>query len=482
MNFRRPARFVSITTAALTVFMLFPAIWSAVTLDGGLRPLMYSFAAGVVIASVLYLAGRGSAFNDMNTREAILCVAGAWIFASVLTGLPYLFSGVISRYLDALFEGVSGFTTTGATVIVDLDGVPRGILLWRGLSQWVGGIGIVVLTLAFFPMTGASRLYKEEITGPFKERLTPRVQGTAAFLCKTYLILTLSEILLLTAGGLDLFDSVTLSFSTVATGGFSPYRDNLGHFAGSYVKWLTAVFLFLSAMNLTLFNRVIVKKSFSPLLENSELRFYALVFLSFGTAVSLILYRRGVCGSLGESMTDGFFHTISMLSTCGFFMTDYSAWPSSARMLLLALMFCGGCAVSTAGGMTCGRMLVIIRHIGAEFTRRLHPRAIVPAHLGRYTVDADTISSSFSYLAAYIGIFAAGLTLLGIFGQDLSDAIFGVAATLGNVGPAFGMAGPGQGYACMPDGAKIVYIVLMLCGRLEIYTLLILFTPKFWRG
>ena len=482
MNFRRPARFMSITTAALTVFMLFPAIWSAAAPDGGFLPLVFSFAAGAAIASILHLAGRNAAPGDMNTREVIVSVTGAWILASALTGLPYIFSGTLPNYLDALFEGVSGFTTTGATVIADLDGVPRGILLWRALSQWVGGIGIVVLALAFFPMAGAARLYKEEITGPFQERLTPRIQGTAAFLCKMYLALTLSQILLLIAGGLNIYDSMTLSFSTVATGGFSPYGDNVGRFASGYVKLITAAFLFLSAMNLALFHRMIVKRSLSPLRENAELRFYALSFLSFGAAISLILYHSGVYGSLPESLSDGFFHTVSMLATCGFFTTDYSAWPASARMLMLVLMLCGGCTVSTAGGIKCGRVMVIMRHIGAEFTRRLHPRAIVPTSIGGNPVDAGVISSCFSFFVAYIGVFAVGLALLGFFGQDLTISISGVAATLGNVGPGFGMAGASQGYAAMPGGVKAVYIFLMLCGRLEIFTLLILFTPGFWRG
>jgi trk system potassium uptake protein TrkH len=397
--------------------------------------------------------------------------------------LPYIFSGVAPDFLDALFEGVSGFTTTGATVLSSLADVPRSILLWRSFSQWFGGVGIVVLTLAFFPMSGAGmQLYKAEVTGPFHERLTPRIQQTAAFLCKIYLALTLAEIFLLTAGGFGLFDSLTLSFSTMATGGFSPYKDNIGHFAGGYVKWVTAIFLFLAATNLTLFHAVLVKKDLSAIRENKEFRFYAGTLLIFGAAVSLILYHGRLYDSPWESLAEGFFHTVSMLSTCGFFTTDYNAWPASARMLMLALMFCGGCAISTAGGMTCVRMLVIMRHIGAEFTRRLHPRAVVPTRIGDMPVDSGVITSCFAYFAAYIGVFVAGFALICLFGQDMTTAISGVAATIGNVGPGFGMAGPSEGYAAMPGAVKAVYIFLMLCGRLEIFTLLILFTPKFWRN
>jgi trk system potassium uptake protein TrkH len=482
LNLGLVARFVSVTTGSLSAFMLFPALWGAAAGDGGLRPLLYSFAAGLAVTAALFGVGRREKFGDMNAREAILSVVCSWSAASALTGLPYLASGAAPSFLDALFEGVSGFTTTGATVLSSLDGIPRSILLWRSFSQWFGGIGIVVLTLAFFPVSGAGmRLYRAGVTGPFQERLTPRIQETAAFLCKIYLALTLAEVAVLTVAGLDAFDALTLSFSTMATGGFSPYRENVGHFAGGLVRWVTAIFLFLSATNLTLFHAILIKRDASSVRENRELRFYVMTMLSFGAAVSLILYAQGVYGSPAKAMAEGFFHTVSMLSTCGFFTADYSAWPAAARLLLLALMFCGGCAISTAGGLTCARVLVILRHVGAECSRRAQPRAIIPTRIGSEPIENDTVMSCFSYFAAYMGVFVVGFALLGLFGQDMTTAISGVAATLGNVGPGFGMAGPGEGYAAAPAAVKCVYMFLMFCGRLEIFTLFVIFTPKFWR-
>jgi trk system potassium uptake protein TrkH len=470
------------TTAAVAVFLLFPAAWSAVSSDGGFLSLVCSFAAGMAMSAAFFFVGRGVSLREMNTREAILSVAGSWVASSFITGLPYLFSGVVPNCLDALFEGVSGFTTTGATVLRALESVPRGILLWRSLSQWLGGIGIAVLTLAIFPISGSGmQLYKAEVPGPIHERLTPRIQQTASFLLKTYLALTLMELFLLAAGGLGAFDSLTLAFSTIATGGFSPYGDNVGHFAGSYVKWVTAIFLCLSATNLTIFHAILVKKSLSPLGENPEMRFYGGTLLVFGSAASLILYCGGIYATPQKSLAEGFFHTVSMLSTCGFFTTDYNAWPASARMLMLTLMFCGGCAISTAGGMTCARVLVVLRHAGAEFTRRLHPRAIVPTRIGEAPVEPGLVLSCFAYFSAYIAVFAAGFLMLALCGQDMTTAVSGIAATLGNVGPGFGMAGPSEGYASMPSAVKAIYIFLMLCGRLELFTMLVLFTPKFWR-
>jgi trk system potassium uptake protein TrkH len=462
--------------------MLLPIAWSAVSGDGGFSPLARSFAAGICVSAALGILGNNSSFKEMSVREAILSVAAAWIVASVIIGLPYIFGGITPNFLDSFFEGASGFTTTGATVIRNLGEVPRSILLWRNFSQWIGGVGIVVLTLAMTPASGAgSDLYKAEVADPIQERLTPRIQETAAFLCKTYLCLTCTQITLLSLGGLDIFDSLTLSFGTTATGGFSPYPDNVGHFAGSYVKWITAIFLFLSAANLTFFHSLIVRRSFSPLKENPEFRYYVATLLIFGTLVSVLLYSGEIFPSLEASMLQGFFHTVSMLSTCGFFIADYTAWPASVRFIMLTLMICGGCAISTAGGITCARMMVIMRHIRLEFVRLLHPRAQIPTRAGVQVFKPEVISSCFAFFAAYIGVLCLGLLFTTASGLDFTSAISGVAATLGNVGPGFGMTGPAAGYASLSPTVKSVYIFLMLCGRLEIFTLLVIFTPAFWR-
>ncbi|MDR1915682.1 MAG: TrkH family potassium uptake protein [Synergistaceae bacterium] len=483
MKINTVLRFIAMTTGAITISFIVPIAWSAASRDQGLWPLFWSFSVGVITSVILFFCGRKSSFLEMSIREAILSVVGSWISVSVIAGLPYIFSGAVPSLLDAVFEGVSGFTTTGATVIGNLSGVPRSILLWRSFSQWLGGVGIVVLTLALFPMSGAGmELYKAEVSGPIHERLTPRIQQTAAFLWKTYLILTCAEVALLSIGGLDFFDSVTLSFSTLATGGFSPYSDNVGHFQSDYVKIVSCVFLFLSGANLTFYHTLIVRRSISPLRENAELRFYISILVIFGLFTSITLYADDVVPSLGESLLEGFFHTISTLSTCGFFTLDYNLWPSSVRYLTLALMFCGGCAISTAGGITCIRVLVILKHIRTEFIRLLHPRAVVPTRIGNDTLETRVVSACFAFFAAYIAIFSFGFILLGLFGQDMTTALSGVAATLGNVGPGFGMTGPTVGYAMMPSSVKAVFIFLMLCGRLEIFTLLVIFTPRFWRG
>jgi trk system potassium uptake protein TrkH len=469
------------TTAAVSLFMLFPALWGAVSGDGGAIPLCAAPAVGMLLSGLLHFVSRRYSVGDMNAREAILSVAGSWAFASLIAGLPYLFSRTTGSFLDAIFEGVSGFTTTGASVIEDLEAAPPSILLWRSVSQWVGGIGIVVMALAVFPISGAGmRLYRAEVTGPFHGRLTPRIQGTAAILLKTYLILTCAQVALLLLGGLGIFDALTLSFSTMATGGFSPYRDSVGHFAGTYVKWVTAAFLFLSASNLTFLYSLAVRENFRSAGDNSEMKFYMFMLIVFGALISSLLYFDGIFGAR-DSLAAGFFHAVSMLSTCGFFIADYNEWPASVRILTLMLMFCGGCSISTAGGMTCARVLAALHHIGAECGRRLHPKAVVPTCIGESLMDEGVISACFAYIIAYMAIFTTAVAIVGFFGLDIVTACSGVAATLGNVGPGFGMAAPSAGYASLPSAVKIVYMFLMLCGRLGIFTLLAVFTPDFWR-
>lgn len=483
----RVCRFLSISTGAIAAALLVPIMWSLAEGDAGLRPLAISFGVGVAVSAAFALLGAGSenSPDDMGPRESILSVALSWVVVSSIVGMPYFFAGAATP-LDALFEGVSGFTTTGASVLTGLSRIPRSILFWRSFSQWIGGIGIIVLTLAMLPLSGAGmQLYRAEISGPTHQKLTPRIQHTAIFLCKTYLVLTVLQMtLLMFGGGLGFFDAATLSFSTLATGGFSPYEDNVGHFSGVYVKFVTAIFLFLAGASLTFYHTLIVRRDMSALQRNPELKFYIFMLLLFGTSTSLILYRGGVFPTLGLSLMEGFFHSAGMLSTCGFFISDYGLWPSAARQLMLVLMFCGGCAVSAAGGITCIRVLVIARHVRDEFVRILHPRAVIPDRFAGEAPDGageNIVASCFAFLTVYIATYLVGFVLLTLFGQDMTTAVSGAAATLGNVGPGFGMVGPAESYAAQPAPIKLVYMFLMLCGRVELFTVLIVFSRGFWR-
>lgn len=468
---------------AIAICMLLPALWSFTTADGGLRPLLLAYLVTQSLALVFAYIGRGSRLSELKLKETFFSVILSWLVASAAIGIPYYFCGAAATWVDALFEGVSGFTTTGASIFDNLERIPRSILLWRCFSQWIGGVGIIVLVLAVFPVSGASiQLYKAEISGPMPHRLTPRIQETAIFLCKTYIALTATQICFLLFGGeLSFFDALTLSLSTIATGGFSPYPDNVGHFGSTYVTVVTTVFLFLAGANLTFYHLLLVRRSFRPVARHPEFRFYASTFLVCSALISLILYRGNFFTSYRDALLDGFFHSASMLSTCGFFLGDYADWPSTARHLMLLMMFCGGCAISTAGGITCIRVYIVMQHIREEFVRILHPRAVIPTRVAAQTIDAGVVSSCFAFFTAYLAIFMLGFMLLSLFGQDMTTALSGAAATLGNVGPGFGMIGPTTGYAAQPTPVKFIYMALMLCGRLEIFSLLMVFSRQFWR-
>ena len=478
----RICRFLALTSFAITAAMAVPIVWSVLEADGVTLHLAASTFVGLAVSASLAFYGQRARLSELSGKEAILSVALSWVVASAIVGLPYLLTGTTDNWLDALFEGVSGFTTTGASILTDLELIPRSVLMWRSFSQWIGGIGIIVLTLAVFPISRAGmQLYKAEVSGPTHERLTPRIQETAAFLWKVYLALTTTQIFLLLIGGLDFFDASTLAFSTIATGGFSPYARNVGHFGSVYVTWVTAVFLFLAAANLSFYHACLARDRLAKLKKNVELHFYVKVFLLFSVLLSCVLYAGGHAATLHEALRTGFFHTVSMLSTCGFFVSDYNLWPAAARFLLLVLMFVGGCSTSTSGGITCIRVAVMVRHVRDEFYRLLHPRAIVPASYGDVALEARVVSACFAFFIAYMGIFTLGFILLTLCGQDMTTAFSGAAATLGNVGPGFGMVGPSEGYAAQSAAVKCIYMVLMLCGRLEIFTLLLLFTRRFWR-
>lgn len=480
---KRVCLFLAISASSLAGAMIFPALWAAFEDDGGLRPLALSLLCGAAVALMFAAAGRRARFSEMTAREVLLAVVASWFSASLIASLPYIFSGTLADPLDAIFEGVSGVTTTGASVIDDLESVPRSIRLWRCLSQWLGGIGIVVLALALFPVSGAGmQLFKAEVTGPVRDRFTPRIRNTAAFLCKTYLILTAAQTLvLMIVGGLTFYDALTLSMSTVATGGFSPYHDSVGHFNSSTVLAITGVFLFLSASNLALFHTAFVRRSLFPAAKDPEMRFFMVLLVIFGGFMAEALYLSGSCSTIGESLKEGYFHTMSMLSTCGFFSADYNVWPASARFMLLMLMFVGGCAISTSGGITCARAVVILKHTREEFARLLHPKAVIPVRSAGQVISTEVVLSCFAFVIAYLGLLLIGFAMLTMFGADLTTALSSAAAALSNVGPSFGMAGPTSSYASQPASAKVIYMVLMLAGRLEIFTFFAIFSRSFIR-
>lgn len=481
MKIRVVLKFLGLVTGSVALWMLIPLLWAYYYRTGDAEFFFLSAAAALSVAGLLYASGGGASLKDIGSKEALAAVTLSWVAASGIGAFPYWFGGTLS-FTDAFFEAMSGFSCTGGTTITNLEACTRSLLLWRALTQWLGGMGIILLALALIPLGGGSlQLYRAEIPGPVQDRLTPRIQQTALFLWKVYLTLTVAELLLLLAAGVGFFDALTHSFTTISTGGFSTHTAGIGYFNSARIEWIVTLFMFLSGTNFTLYYLALADRRVQLFLHDPEFRFYASTLLLGSLIIFAVLIADGGRDSALQTFSRALFQITSVVTTTGFFTEDYTLWPLAAQYILFILMFSGACAISTGGGLTNIRVLIILRHVGGEFRRLIHPRAIVPVRLGKRSVEAHVVSSCFAFLAAYLALWILGVILVASQGIDLAMSLSGTAAMLGNIGPALGAVGPSGNYAAHPQGVKWLYSFLMLCGRLEIHTPLILFLPSLWK-
>jgi trk system potassium uptake protein TrkH len=430
----------------------------------------------------MWATARRADLSRMGTKEALASVAMSWIGASAVGALPYWFGGEAATYADAFFEGMSGFTTTGATILRTLDDLPRGLLLWRGMTHWLGGMGIIGLALVMMPMSGGGgfHLYSAEAPGMIHEKITPRLRQTVAALWLAYLSLTLILAAILAAMGMNFFDAVSHSMATISTGGFSTRDAGVAFFRNPSYEWVLIVFMFISGMNFTLFLNSIRGRSIAGVFSDPEFRFYFLTVSSLSVLAAAGLYLGGAL-NLPDAVRHGAFQVTSFITTTGFVSADYSEWPYAARAILMICAFLGGCAGSTAGGIKQVRLLVMFHILTRRLAMVTNPRLVISPRLGNRTLDTSAVSSCMAFFGLYVIVFAAGAFALTLFEPDLLTALTGAAAALGNVGPGFGKIGYGGNFSGQALGAKWVYSFLMLCGRLELYTVLILFTRAYWR-
>jgi trk system potassium uptake protein TrkH len=464
--------------------MAVPTIY-AIAVKGEDTPgFVKSLAVSAASSLLLILASRKARMDRMGMREAMAAVALSWVAASAVGGLPYLFHGSARTYTDSFFEAMSGFTTTGSTIIENIDATPKGLLLWRGLTHWLGGMGIIVLTLTVMPLIGVGgfQMYKAEAPGMEHEKLTPRVRDTAVTLWLIYISLTLILTFLLLAGGMDFFDALTHSMGTISTGGFSPRGASVAWFGDAYFDWVIVLFMFISGTNFSLHYHAIKNRSLSRFLKDPEFTFYAFVVSALCLIVSAWLYVSDTYASFAESLRFGSFQVVSLVTTTGFVSANYELWPSFAKSVLFICLFMGGCTGSTSGAIKQARLLVMFRHVARQVRRVSNPRAILPVRMGGESLRAEVVSSCLAFLGLYLLVFLVGVTLISFSEPDLFTSMSAAAATIGNVGPGFGSVGPAMSFTSQAQWTKWVYSSLMLCGRLELYTLLVLFTRAFWRG
>lgn len=420
--------------------------------------------------------------SRLKSREAILIVALGWALTSFFGALPLVFSGSVSSLIDAFFEIVSGLTTTGATVIRDVEILPRGILFWRSFTHWLGGMGILVLTLAILPPLGVGgfQIFKAESSGPAPDRITPRIATTTKILYSIYAVFTLVQVVAFRGAGLPWFESVVVAFGTVGTGGFSIYNDSLMRYnSNGFLISLITAGMILSGVNFSLYYDL-WKRRFRQVLDNSELRLYlAIIFIS-STLIALNLYGK-VYDSPSETVQQALFQVSSIMTTTGYTTADFDLWPTFSKGILFALMFVGGSAGSTAGSVKVIRLLIAGKLVRKELAKILHPQATTAVKINGRVISSEVVQGVANFYLLYLAAFVLGSLLISLEGLDLFSTMSSVATTLGNIGPGFAVVGPSQTFALFSPFSKLLLSFLMLLGRLELFTLLVIFTPSFWR-
>lgn len=462
----------------LGIAMLLPLPFSFYYGSGDHFAFIYSSAGALLLGFLLRRLTRFA--GDLRHREAFVIVSLTWATFALIGAVPYLVSGAIPSFTDAFFETASGFTTTGASILANIEGLPRGILFWRSLTHWIGGMGIIVMSLAVLPFLGIGgmQLYKAELASA-ADRLTPRVTQTAKILWGVYAGMTGVEAVLLMIGGMDLFDALCHAFSTLATGGFSTRNASVAAFESAYIDYVITIFAFASGTNFFLHYRLLRGGDFRSLLRNAEWRSYVLIA---GLAVTIAFASVvGSYDSVEHAFRDCFFQVVNLMTTTGFVIADYEQWPYLVQFLLLLLMLIGASGGSTGGGMKVVRVHVLFKFVVREVTRLLHPHAVVPVRLGKDAVERDTVANILGFAILYVATFAIGALLMTGMGHDIVTSIGASAACLGNVGPGLGDVGPMDNYGHLSHAAKWLLSLLMLLGRIEIYTLVILFFPSFWK-
>lgn len=461
--------------------MAFPLIVGLYYKDPSVLPLSKSMGITILSGGLLYLGFRREKADIISQREGMAIVALGWAAVGLFGALPfYLGQGLIS-FVDAVFESVSGFTTTGSSILTDIENLSRGLLFWRSFIQWLGGMGIVVLSIAILPFLGVGgmQLYKAEVPSPVPDKLKPRIRDTAIILWKVYALFTAAEIALLAMGGMGLFDACCHAFTTMPTGGFSTQNGSIAQFNSAYFDGTIIFFMLLAGINFSLHYRMLRGKPLA-FWHDSECRFFLGAVLILIFMVSYNVYG-AVYATIGEAFRYGAFQVVSIITTTGFASADYEKWPSMSRLILLLCMFLGASAGSTGGGMKCLRVMLYLKFCYKELFSLIHPRAVKPIKIGGRPVPEDVMRSVLGFLGLYIGLFAFSSVLLAAMGADLTTSVAAVAATIGNIGPGFGQVGPVDNYAAIPYMGKWLLIWCMLLGRLEIYTVIILLVPEFWR-
>jgi trk system potassium uptake protein len=441
-------------------------------------PFLLSSAITLFLYFILRIATLKTDMGKLNIRDGFLAVTLSWIIFSVMGGLPYIFSDTVQSFNDAFFEASSGFTTTGSSIINDVEILPFSILFWRSLTHWIGGLGIIVLVIIILPSLKITGQQLLSLESSLKEKIHPKTKAIGYRLLFVYLGLTVFEVILLNLGDMTLFDSICHSFGTIATGGFSTRNSNIAYYS-SYSQYIIAIFMFLAGVSFIIYY-YIVKFQFGKIRKNEEFWFYASTVLFSGLIATGILFFK-TDRSLEPAFREGFFQVVSFITTTGFVTTDYLSWPYAGIILLFILFFAGASTGSSAGSIKMARHLLAIKNIRGVFTKLLHPQVFTPIRFNGKPVSEKTSITVISFIILYLFIFLVGTLIIVMTGLDVITAASAVAASLGNVGPGMGLVGPMFNYSGLPEFSKLIFSLLMIIGRLEILTVFALFSRSFWK-
>lgn len=472
---------VGVLILSLSFTMVMPLLVALYYMDDSVIPFLAAIFITGVSGFLLYKFFRKEKVENINQREGIAIVAFGWTFAGLFGALPFYFSGEFGSFVNAFFESVSGFTTTGSSVLTNIESLSKGLLFWRSLIQWLGGMGIIVLSIAILPFLGVGgmQLYKAEVPSPVPDKLKPRIRDTAMVLWKVYLLFSLAEVFFLLIGGMDLYDAFCHAFTTMPTGGFSTKNKSIAHFDNVYFDTVIMVFMIAAGINFSLHFQLLRGKSLA-FWKDSECRVFILAVITLTLLVVIDTFPI-VYDKIGKAIQYSAFQVISIITTTGYATADYEKWPAMSQLILLLCMFVGASAGSTGGGIKWLRVILCFKYCYRELFALVHPHAVTHVKIGGKTVPEDVMQSVMGFLGLYLGLFGLCSVLLAAFEVDFVTAFAAVAATLGNIGPGFGTVGPVENFAHIPVLGKWLLIWCMLLGRLEIFTVIILLVPEFWK-
>ncbi len=417
--------------------------------------------------------------KSIYAREGFVTVAASWILLSLVGAFPFRISGYIPNYIDAIFETVSGFTTTGASILTDVEALPKSLIFWRSFTHWIGGMGVLVFLVALLPLSGSNNFFlvKAESPGPKVSKLVPNIKVSAKILYEIYIVMTLVEILLLILGGMDVFDALTLSFGTAGTGGFAIKNSGLTDYT-SYQQIVITVFMILFGVDFSLYYLMLIRK-FKLALQSDELRCYLGIILASIIAISINCF--DIFGNVFDSVKHSAFQVASIITTTGYSTCDFNLWPSFSKTILVLLMFVGACAGSTGGGIKVSRVIILFKTIVKEIRIGAHPKTMFKVKMNGHVIEHETIRTINVYMAAYLIIFAGSLLVISLDGFDFTTNFTAVASAINNIGPGLAKVGPMSNFSCYSQLSTVVLSLDMLIGRLEIFPILILLAPHTWR-